>query len=80
MPRGAPWWRVAADRALPAGAGVLLGYVPSDLTGIVSTNWHSVGVAAAASAVLALLDYKHADAVAARKEARRTARHLDVDS
>lgn len=57
VPASAPWWRVLLDRALPAAAGVLVGFVPVDLAGLSNLNWVGVGAAAGVAALLATMDY-----------------------
>lgn len=49
-------WRLV-DRAVPAAAGVLLGFVPVDLTGELSVDWKAAGLAALGAAVTAVLAY-----------------------
>lgn len=56
VPIGAPWYMVLVDRALPALAGVLLGALPADWSGIHGMHWSDVLVAAVTAAVLAMLD------------------------
>lgn len=45
------------DRAVPAAAGVVLGFVPVDATGLLTIDWTSVVVAALGAAVTAVLAY-----------------------
>ena len=49
-------WRLL-DRALPAAAGVALGFIPVDLAGVGGVDWSAVGYAAGAAAVTSLLAY-----------------------
>lgn len=45
------------DRAVPAAAGTLLGFVPVDLANIEGVDWSAVGFAAVSAAVVAMLAY-----------------------
>lgn len=45
------------DRAVPAAAGVLLGFVPVDVSGLDVVDWKAAGYAAAAAAATAVLAY-----------------------
>ena len=45
------------DRALPAAAGTILGFVPVDLASLANVDWVHVSVAALSAAVLAVVAY-----------------------
>lgn len=52
-----PWYLQLLDRAVPAAAGTLLGFVSVDATDLASVDWDRAWVAAAAAALLAILAY-----------------------
>lgn len=45
------------DRAVPAMAGTMLGFVPVDAANILDIDWQRAGVAAVCAGVLAVLSY-----------------------
>lgn len=54
---GSPWPWQLLDRAVPAAAGTILGFVPVDAAGIISVDWARVFTAALSAALVAALAY-----------------------
>jgi hypothetical protein len=54
-PPGAPLWRQALDRSVPAAVAVIAAALPPDLTGILAIHWTVTFWAAGAAALLALI-------------------------
>ena len=55
---GGSWASQALDRAVPAAAGVVVGFLPVSWAGLAVVDWQAVAVAAVAAAGLALLGAK----------------------
>ncbi len=55
-PREAWYWQLL-DRALPAAAGTLLGFLSVDATNLQGVDWDRAGYAVLAAALLAILAY-----------------------
>lgn len=54
-PSGTTLWVVLVDRAVPAAAGTLLGFLPDSWLGLLSMNWADDLTAAAAAGILAII-------------------------
>lgn len=63
------------DRALPAAAGVLVGFVPVDAAGILAVHWSDVAAAAVSAAVISIVAVYATPPAVVRHPDARQARH-----